>query len=102
MADLGSEVSDLSKFLENLELQPKKWVPLFEKMNITKPSHINTIKGSREHYHTLSSNATDRKEQQALRQLLNITYDPDGEISGELQEAGLDPIHWLPIFKNEL
>ena len=105
MADLGGEVSDLSNFLENHELQPKKWVPLFEKMNITKPSHIFAIKGSREHYHTLSYNASDEKEQQALRQLLNITdaiQDPDVEISGKLKEAGLDPIHWLPIFKNEL
>ena len=105
MEDLGSEVSELSTLLESLGLQPKKWVPLFKNMNINMPNNIIGIKGSREHYHTLSLNATDRKEQQALRQLLNITdatQDPDVEISGKLKEAGLDPIHWLPIFKNEL
>ena len=104
MAELG-EVLELGEFLEKCELLPSKWLPLFRKEDITKPSHILAIKGDQKRYQDLSFNATDTKEQHALRQLLDITEaisSPDEEIERKLQEAGLESKFWLPIFRDEL
>ena len=104
MAEFGEDL-ELSEFLEKRELQPSKWLPLFHKESITKPCQILAVKGDHQCYRTLFSNAIDTKEQQALRQLLDITEttsNPDAEIERKIEEAGLESKFWLPIFKDEL
>ena len=96
---------DLGAFLEKHGLQSSKWLPLFRKECIYKPDQIIAIKGSREHYHNLSSRATDKNEEYALKMLLEIvevTIDPSIEIEKILAESGLDSTFWFPIFKDEL
>ena len=99
------EVLELDEVLDKHELLPSKWLPLFHKEKITKSDQILAIKGDHECYQNLSSNATDTKEQQALRQLLDIpeaSSNPDAELERKIQEAGLDSNFWLPVFKDEL
>ena len=96
---------ELSKLLEEHELRPAKWLALFHREGIYKPDQIPPIKGSLEYYRLFSSNATS-KEEQALRQLLEITESTDDgpEVIMEkmLDEVGLESKVWLPIFRKEL
>ena len=104
MAELDKD-QELGTFLEKQELQPSKWIPLFHKQYISKPDQILVIMGSRHHYQTLSSHATSTKEKRALMKLLDIreiTSNPDVQIENDLDQAGLEPNYWLPIFKHEV
>ena len=104
MTELAKD-QQLGELLEKHELKPSKWIPLFHKEHIYKPDQILAIKGSRPHYLTLSSKATDRKEQSALMKLLDITEatdNPDIKLEIQFSEVGLEPKYWLQIFKHEI
>ena len=96
----------LSKLLQEHDLSPNKWVPLFRKEGITTKIHITVNMDSDELFESLLSKAYTEKEKRGLRKLLGIhdaTHNADNEIEKELGKAGLEPTaHWLSVFRTQL
>ena len=96
MSDQDS--NSLNKLLQEHDLSPDKWEPLFHKEGITTKAHI-TSKTEGFVPEALLSKAYTEKEKQGLRKL----FSTDSETERELAEAGLEPTaHWLSIFKTQL
>ena len=103
VSDQDSDI--LSQLLQEHNLNPDKWVPLFLDKGITTKAHITASESSDELFESLSTKVETENEKIGLRNLLEIselTHNPDSEIDRELADAGLDPTHWLPIFKTQL
>ena len=95
----------LNKLLQEHNLTPDKWVPLFHDRDITTKAHITANIGSDDLFESLSTKADTEAEKIGLRNLLEIpevTQSADTEIESELVDAGLEPTRWLPIFKAQL
>ena len=95
----------LNKLLQEHDLSPDKWIPLFHNEGITTKAHVTANKGLDDLFKSLSSNADTEDEKIGLRNLLEIpeaTRSADTEIERELVDAGLEPTRWLPIFKTQL
>ena len=103
MNDQDSNILD--KFLQEHNLSPDKWIPLFHDRGITTKAHLTANKGSDDLFESLSTKADTEAEKIGLRNLLEIpevTQSADTEIERELIDAGLEPTRWLPIFKTQL
>ena len=95
----------LSKLLQEHDLSPDKWVPVFFKEGITTKTHVIANEGSELMFESLFSKAVTDKEKRGLRRLLQIheaTHNADSEIRYLLTEAGLEPPQWLSILKRQL
>ena len=95
----------LSKLLQEHDLSPNKWVPLFHNEGITTAVHVVANKGSDEIFESLSSKADTEGEKRSLSKLLEIyeaANSTESEIVSELVVVGLEPTHWLPILKTQL
>ena len=95
----------LRKLLQEHDLIPDKWVPLFHNEGIATKAHIAANKGSKELFESLSTEADTENEKIGLRNLLEIsetTHNPESEIERKLGDAGLEPTCWLPVFKTQL
>ena len=92
----------LSKLLQEYDLSPGKWVPLFRNEGITTRSHLIVNKCCDETFGSLLSNADTEVEKRGLSKLLEVLHSIDSEIARELKEAGLEPMHWLSIFNTQL
>ena len=95
----------LSKLLQEHDLSPNKWVPLFHNEGITTAVHVVANKGSDEIFESLSSKADTEGEKRSLSKLLEIyeaANSTESEIVSELVVVGLEPTRWLPILKTQL
>ena len=99
--------TSLIKLLQEYDLSPDKWLPVFHHKGITKKDDLTENKGSDELFESLLTNADMEKEKRGLRKLLEIhkvTHcSADSEIERELAVSGLQPTaSWLSIFKTQL
>ena len=96
----------LSKLLQEHDLSPDKWVPLFHNEGLTTAQAVTANISSDELFQSMLSEADTEVEKRGLRKLLNIhkaACSADSEIKEVLIEAGLEPTaHWLSIFKTQL
>ena len=95
---------DLSKLLQEHDLSPDKWVPLFHNEGIHTKTHVIANQGS-ELFESLFSEADTDREKKGLRRLLQVhepIHNADSEIQDLLTEAGLESPQWLSILKTQL
>ena len=100
-----SNTNGLSKLLQEHDLDPNKWIPLFHHEGITTAVHVAANKGSDEIFESLSSKADTEGEKRSLSMLLEIyeaANSTESEIVRELVEVGLEPTRWLSILKTHL
>ena len=104
--DLTMSEHDLTKLLQEHDLSPDKWVPLFHNEGLTTAQAVTANISSDELFESMLSEADTEEEKRGLRKLLNIhkaACSADSEIEEVLVDAGLEPTaRWLSIFKMQL
>ena len=89
-------------------LDPSYWFKVFkDELGVNNIEELEFI--GEESYDDLVKHIRKRWEEKALRKFLGMSEqkkqqpkDPDEGIKEKLRSAGLDPSHWLAVFKEEL
>lgn len=110
-SDLPADQSPDEQIKDKLRsggLDPSYWFKVFkDELGVNNPEELKFI--GEESYDDLVKHIRKRWEEKALRKFLGMPEqkkqqpkDPDEGIKEKLRSAGLDPSHWLAVFKEEL